>query len=41
MQPGQPFLAILEIQIFKNFLTAHGQPVTLRVRLYRVLVSRE
>ena len=34
-------LANLEMQIFKNFVTPHGQPVALRVKLYRVVVSRK
>ena len=37
MQSGQPFLPNLEMQIFKNFLTPHGQPVVFWVKLYRVL----
>ena len=41
MQPGQLFLANLEMQIFKNFLTPHGQPLALLVKLYWVLDSRE
>ena len=32
-------LAYLEMQIFKNFLTPHDQPMALWVKLYRVLVS--
>ena len=34
-------LANLEMQIFKNFVTPHGQPVALRVKLYRVVVWRK
>ena len=34
-------LAKLEMQIFKNFVTPHGQPVALRVKLYRAVVSRK
>ena len=34
-------LANLEKQIFKHFLIPRGQPVTLSVKLYRVLVSRK
>ena len=41
MQPGQPFLANLEMQIFKNSPTPHGQPLAFPVKLYRVLASRE
>ena len=32
-------LANLGMQILKNFLTSHGQLVSLQVKLYRVLVS--
>ena len=41
MQPGQLFLANLDRQIFKIFLTPHDQPVALRVKQYQVLVSHK
>ena len=34
-------LANLETQIFKNFLTPHGQRMDLQVTPYRVLASRK